>query len=141
MIFAELQYTEHYSDLHDELQAFVYTAGEFYSRKDLAAWMKRTFAKEIDEFAFTDTPVNETMVRDLAGSGGSGTSSSASPRMGSCWRTCAALGCASPAGATASRWIGGALCSAPPLTLAPRSVSSSAIVARCPDWPAIWLAT
>jgi serine/threonine protein kinase len=36
-------------DLHDELQAFVYTASEFYSRKDLAAWMKRTFAKEIDE--------------------------------------------------------------------------------------------
>jgi len=36
-------------DLHDELQAFVYTAGEFYSRKDLAAWMKKTFGKEIDE--------------------------------------------------------------------------------------------
>src|SRR5690349_13566038 len=36
-------------DLHDELQAFVYTAGEFYSRKDLAAWMKRTFAKEIED--------------------------------------------------------------------------------------------
>src|SRR5262245_28799380 len=36
-------------DLHDELQAFVYTAGEFYSRKDLAAWMKKTFAKEIEE--------------------------------------------------------------------------------------------
>jgi DNA replication protein DnaC len=27
------------------------------------------FAKEIDEFAFTDTPVNETLVRDLAGGG------------------------------------------------------------------------
>jgi eukaryotic-like serine/threonine-protein kinase len=36
-------------DLHDELQAFVYTAGEFYSRKDLAGWMKKTFGKEIDE--------------------------------------------------------------------------------------------
>ncbi|MBI4509665.1 MAG: protein kinase [Deltaproteobacteria bacterium] len=36
-------------DLHDELQAFVYTAGEFYSRKDLASWMKKTFAKEIEE--------------------------------------------------------------------------------------------
>jgi serine/threonine protein kinase len=36
-------------DLHDELQAFVYTAGEFYSRKDLAAWMKKTFAREIEE--------------------------------------------------------------------------------------------
>jgi serine/threonine protein kinase len=36
-------------DLHDELQAFVYTAGEFYSRKDLAGWMKARFAREIDE--------------------------------------------------------------------------------------------
>ena len=36
-------------DLHDELQAFVYTAGEFYSRKELAAWMKKTFGKEIEE--------------------------------------------------------------------------------------------
>ena len=25
------------------------------------------FAKEIDEFAFADTPINETLVRDLAG--------------------------------------------------------------------------
>ena len=30
---------------------------------------KLPFAKEIDEFAFTDTPVNETLVRDLAGGG------------------------------------------------------------------------
>ncbi|HUJ63454.1 MAG TPA: serine/threonine-protein kinase [Kofleriaceae bacterium] len=36
-------------DLHDELQAFVYTAGEFYSRKDLAGWMKKMFGREIDE--------------------------------------------------------------------------------------------
>jgi serine/threonine protein kinase len=36
-------------DLHDELQAFVYTAGEFYSRKDLAAWMKRAFGREIED--------------------------------------------------------------------------------------------
>ena len=36
-------------DLHDDLQAFMYTAGEFYSRKDLAAWMKRVWATEIEE--------------------------------------------------------------------------------------------
>jgi len=36
-------------DLHDELQAFVYTAGEFYSRKDLASWMKQVFRKEIED--------------------------------------------------------------------------------------------
>src|SRR5439155_8887662 len=26
-----------------------YTAGEFYSRKDLAGWMKKTFGKEIED--------------------------------------------------------------------------------------------
>ncbi len=36
-------------DLHDDLQAFMYTAGEFYSRKDLAAWMKRVFVAEIEQ--------------------------------------------------------------------------------------------
>jgi eukaryotic-like serine/threonine-protein kinase len=40
---------QHAIDLHDDLQAFVYTAGEFCSRKDMAAWMKKAFAKEIDE--------------------------------------------------------------------------------------------
>jgi len=30
---------------------------------------KLPFAKEIDEFAFADTPVNQTLVRDLAGGG------------------------------------------------------------------------
>jgi eukaryotic-like serine/threonine-protein kinase len=34
-------------DLHDDLQAFLYSVGEFYSRKDLAAWMKKTFAEEL----------------------------------------------------------------------------------------------
>ncbi len=36
-------------DLHDDLQAFLYSVGEFYSRKDLAAWMKKTFALELAE--------------------------------------------------------------------------------------------
>src|SRR4051812_7997775 len=36
-------------DLHDDLQAFLHTIGGFYSRKDLAAWMKKTFAMEIEE--------------------------------------------------------------------------------------------
>jgi serine/threonine protein kinase len=30
-------------DLHDDLQAFLYTTGKFSSRKDLSAWMKRAF--------------------------------------------------------------------------------------------------
>ncbi|MBU1219684.1 protein kinase [Myxococcota bacterium] len=36
-------------DFHDELQAFMYTSGEFYSRKDLSTWMKKTFSREIME--------------------------------------------------------------------------------------------
>lgn len=36
-------------DLHDDLQAYMYTSGEFYSRKDLAGWQKRIFSKEIEE--------------------------------------------------------------------------------------------
>ena len=36
-------------DLHDDLQAFLHKIGEFYSRKDLAAWMKKMFAVEIEE--------------------------------------------------------------------------------------------
>ena len=36
-------------DLHDDLQAYMYTSGEFYSRKDLASWMKASWAREIEE--------------------------------------------------------------------------------------------
>ncbi|MES1207471.1 MAG: protein kinase, partial [Pseudomonadota bacterium] len=36
-------------DLHDDLQAFLYTKGDLYSRKDLAAWMKKMFPAEIEE--------------------------------------------------------------------------------------------
>ena len=38
-------------DIHDDLQAYMYTSGEFYSRKDLAGWMKQTFPDEIREEA------------------------------------------------------------------------------------------
>src|SRR4051794_1237411 len=36
-------------DLHDDLQAFLYSVGEFYSRKDLSAWMKKSFARDLAE--------------------------------------------------------------------------------------------
>ena len=36
-------------DLHDDLQAYLYSTGEFYSRKDLAGWMKRVFTDELEE--------------------------------------------------------------------------------------------
>ncbi|MGM0597089.1 MAG: protein kinase domain-containing protein [Myxococcota bacterium] len=35
------------SEMHDELQAFMYTSGEFYSRKDLSSWMKKIFKKDL----------------------------------------------------------------------------------------------
>ncbi len=36
-------------DLHDDLQAFLYTSGEFFSRKELSAWMKRVFRVELEQ--------------------------------------------------------------------------------------------
>ena len=33
-------------ELHDELQAFMFAQGLFYSRKDLAAWMRAQYARE-----------------------------------------------------------------------------------------------
>ncbi len=36
-------------ELHDELQAFMFAQGLFYSRKDLAAWMREHYAKEIED--------------------------------------------------------------------------------------------
>jgi len=35
-------------ELHDDLQAFMFSAGMFYSRKDLNAWMRKMYTKEID---------------------------------------------------------------------------------------------
>jgi serine/threonine protein kinase len=35
-------------DLHDDLQAFLYSVGQFSSRKDLSAWMKRTFPADLE---------------------------------------------------------------------------------------------
>ncbi len=51
-------------DLHDDLQAYMYSSGDFYSRKDLAGWMKQTFAREIEEEskkleAYNQLPVPE----------------------------------------------------------------------------------
>jgi serine/threonine protein kinase len=35
-------------ELHDDLQAFMFQHGMFYSRKDLAAWMRKQYAREIE---------------------------------------------------------------------------------------------
>lgn len=34
-------------DLHDDLQSFMYTSGNFFARKDLSAYMRKSFADEI----------------------------------------------------------------------------------------------
>jgi serine/threonine protein kinase len=36
-------------DLHDDLQLFMHSVGQFTSRKDLSAWMKRAFPPEVAE--------------------------------------------------------------------------------------------
>ena len=46
-------------DLHDDLQAFLYSVGKFSSRKDLSVWMKRTFSaglavEEVPEIAASE---------------------------------------------------------------------------------------
>ncbi len=49
-------------DLHDDLQMFMHSVGQFVSRKDLSAWMKRTFADDIPqegEIAEIDDDVEE----------------------------------------------------------------------------------
>ena len=40
-------------DLHDDLQSFLYSVGQFSSRKDLSVWMKRTFSTGL---AVEETP-------------------------------------------------------------------------------------
>jgi serine/threonine protein kinase len=70
-------------DLHDDLQSFLYSVGEFYSRKDLAAWMKKTFAVEIEDentkiehFQQVVSPVAEVSRRAAVGGGGARPSAS-----------------------------------------------------------------
>ncbi len=52
--------------LHDDLQSFMYTSGNFFSRKDLSLYMHRVFAEEIEkesirdqEYAGRDLPFQE----------------------------------------------------------------------------------
>jgi hypothetical protein len=53
--------------LHDDLQQFMYTSGNFFSRKDLSLYMHRVFAEEIEkesvrdqEYASMDMPLEES---------------------------------------------------------------------------------
>ena len=41
-------------DLHDDLQSFMYTSGNFFARKDLSAYMRRVFSESIAKEAARD---------------------------------------------------------------------------------------
>ena len=49
-------------DLHADLQSFLYTSGEFFSRKDLAAWMKRVFRTEMEAEQTAVDAIRDTKV-------------------------------------------------------------------------------
>src|SRR5207244_3395884 len=73
-------------DLHDDLQAFLYSIGEIYSRKDLSAWMKKSFAVEIEEdnaklelFRSISAPASVEVPRRAAAGAGTAVPSSRPP--------------------------------------------------------------
>ncbi|MBX3250563.1 MAG: serine/threonine protein kinase, partial [Myxococcales bacterium] len=55
-------------DLHDDLQSFMYTSGNFFARKDLASYMKKAFSDEIAKEEVRDEQYRQIK----APSGGSG---------------------------------------------------------------------
>ena len=55
-------------DLHDDLQSFMYTSGNFFARKDLAAYMRKAFQDEITREEARD----EQYAKIKAPTGGSG---------------------------------------------------------------------
>ncbi|MBN2574027.1 MAG: protein kinase [Deltaproteobacteria bacterium] len=46
-------------DLHDDLQLFLHSVGQFSSRKDLSAWMKRVFASDMHRAQVTEEVAEE----------------------------------------------------------------------------------
>lgn len=60
-------------DMHDDLQSFMYTSGEFYSRKELAAWMRRVFRSDYEQEQTELDAVREARVQPPSAPSGSGT--------------------------------------------------------------------
>jgi serine/threonine protein kinase len=58
-------------DLHDDLQSFMYTSGNFFSRKDLSAYMRKGFAEEIAKESQREEEYRR-MEAEAAKGGGSG---------------------------------------------------------------------
>ena len=52
-------------DLHDDLQAFLYSVGQFSSRKDLSVWMKKTFSAGLQVDEAPPLPVSEDQVEEI----------------------------------------------------------------------------
>jgi serine/threonine protein kinase len=57
-------------DLHDDLQSFMYTSGNFFSRKDLSAYQRKAFAEEIAKESAREEEYRR-MEADLQRPGGS----------------------------------------------------------------------
>ncbi len=82
-------------DLHDDLQSFLYSVGEFCSRKDVSGWMKKHFANDaaednakIEEYQHLDefeepTPIPPKSVPGLTPVRGSKVGSGSRPRSAS----------------------------------------------------------
>jgi serine/threonine protein kinase len=56
-------------DLHDDLQSFMYTSGNFFSRKDLSTYMRKAFADEIAKESAREEEYKR-MEADLGAGGG-----------------------------------------------------------------------
>lgn len=52
-------------DLHDDLQLFMHSVGQFASRKDLSAWMKRSFAGDASGAALGGEPMDLEELEEL----------------------------------------------------------------------------
>ncbi|HJL18892.1 MAG TPA: PEGA domain-containing protein [Sandaracinaceae bacterium LLY-WYZ-13_1] len=62
-------------DLHDDLQSFMYTSGNFFSRKDLSGYMRKAFAEEIAKESQREEEYRQmeaAVAAEQGGSGGSG---------------------------------------------------------------------
>jgi serine/threonine protein kinase len=59
-------------DLHDDLQSFTYTSGNFFARKDLSAYMRKAFADEIAKESAREEEYRRMEQSGQLRSGGSG---------------------------------------------------------------------
>jgi len=56
-------------DLHDDLQSFMYTSGNFFARKDLSSYMRRSFQEEIAREVTRDEEYRKIDAASMRGGG------------------------------------------------------------------------